>query len=852
MQNFRLYGAGLLAGFALACSEPAIPPLSVDGGGGAGGSGGEGGEGGAGAGDVGVEPPPAGNGIGEACGAEDGCRPGLACDAGTCLAAGTLEQGDRCVLAVECGEGLRCVGRTCLAQQAGAGATGTACESDLDCTGGHRCAVDGFAVQCLPEGETDVGGSCVSSVDCYAGLGCFGERCNPPPPGVPPFLGGPFQTTIECEEAAGGAATAHFDIPGGPDHAGADFFRLPHPNDANLDAQGKPDFSTFPVPGAGLLGFDPVQRYLDAITRDFTGWSSAPTVIFRFSGAIDFESFRTPEGETARTRWVDVTPGDDLNGRALGHGWFSFGRGNSYVCDNWFAVRRGAGLPLTPGHTYAVWLTRTARDAENRAIQRAPHFDAMLGAAAPADARLARAWESYAPLRAHLEAEGTDPDTLLVATVFTVAPVRDLMSEVAAAARALPVPEAGDWVRCDAGVESPCPQAEGERACGAPTDAYEEYHALLTLPVFQEGTAPYLTPDDGGDVRGGEPVRSERVCLSLTVPLGDMPDEGWPITVYAHGTGGGFRTHVKSSVAGTLSAAGVPGRTVPMMVLGIDQVQHGPRRGDSERDPKDLFFNFANPVAARGNPIQGGADQVSLARFAAALDVTAEQSGGRALRTNPAAVVFFGQSQGSLHGSLGLPFAPEIGAVVLSGNGGGLIHALINKRNPVDIARALPHVINDADGEGLLNGGEGRHNHPVLALLQSWTDPADPLNFARMLAFEPPEGVAAKHVFQPYGLGDTFTPNVTIRHFAVSAGLEEVEADRSASPPDDLGFEPQPSPLAGNVRLDGVDLTLVLRQYGPPAGVDGHHVSFEAPVANSDVARFLGMAASGQQPQVGR
>jgi len=43
-------------------------------------------------------------------------------------------------------------------------------------------------------------------------------------------------------------------------------------------------------------------------------------------------------------------------------------------------------------------------------------------------------------------------------------------------------------------------------------------------------------------------------------------------------------------------------------VLGIDQVAHGPRRGSSTASPDDLFFNFTNPAAARGNALQGAAD----------------------------------------------------------------------------------------------------------------------------------------------------------------------------------------------------------------------------------------------------
>lgn len=850
MQQIRVVVSVALV--ALGCSEPAVPPgIQPDSGsGGSGGQGGGGGEGDAG----GMPMLPSAAGIGEACEAPDDCRPGLSCEADGCRPAGTLEQGNPCFIGAECGEGLQCVEGACLPIREDAGAEGTACTSDLDCERGLRCAIQGFSVQCAPEGEADAGAMCGSSGDCRAGLGCFGGQCVPPPPGLPPFLGGPFQTSLDCAEGTEGAPVrAYFDLPGAPGFERGDFFRRPWPNDAAVDADGKPDFEAFPTPGDGLLGFDPVQRYVDAITRDFQGWSASPTTIFRFSGPIDFNTFRTPDGEQQRTRYVDVTPGSDDFGRAAGHGWFYFGGGTGYVCPNWFAVRRGAGLPLKPGHTYAVWLTRGGRDAENRAIERSPHFEALMSDDEPGDAVLRRAWTAYQPLRDFLAG---DPDTraesLLVASVFTVAPVRDRMAEVAAAARAQPVPEAVGWVRCAADGVSPCPQAEGDRACRAPTETYEEYHALVTLPTFQHGTAPYLNPEDGGDVRGGQPAGSEQVCVSVTVPLGEMPEGGWPTTVFAHGSGGSFRTHVQPAVAGALTSAGIPGDTVPMMVVGFDQVQHGTRRGGSDRDPKDLFFNFTNPAAARGNPIQGGADQVSIGRWVAQLDVSAEDSGGRAFRTNPEALVFFGQSQGSLHGSLGVPYAPEYRAVVLSGNGAGLIPALVNKRNPVDIARAVPFVLNDADANGDLKGGDGRHMHPILTLLQHWTDPADPLNFAELMALEPPEGSPARHVFQPYGLGDTFTPNITMRHYAIAARLGQVDPDRSAAPPDELGIELEAPPVAGNFRIGGVDLTLAIRQYGPPEGVDGHHVSFEVPAANSDVARFLGMSATGLIPQVGR
>src|SRR5690606_34419816 len=109
----------------------------------------------------------------------------------------------------------------------------------------------------------------------------------------------------------------------------------------------------------------------------------------------------------------------------------------------------------------------------------------------------------------------------------------------------------------------------------------------------QQGEAPYESA--GGGIQTSGPVRNEDVCLSLTVPKVSMPASGWPLVVFAHGTGGSFRSHVRPEVAGALAAAAIPGGSVPVAVLGIDQVSHGPRRNGSTQSPNNLFFNFMNP-----------------------------------------------------------------------------------------------------------------------------------------------------------------------------------------------------------------------------------------------------------------
>lgn len=791
--------------------------------------------------------PPPGGGVGDACSASEPCRPGLACTNGVCELGHSSEQGASCVVSGECKDGLQCVAGKCA--PAGLGDAGAACTSDMDCKSGLRCVLAGFAAECAPEGKGDFGDACAVAGDCYGGLTCLQSKCVIPPPGVPTF-GAPSWPGVQCDAPSATDVRAYFEVPGATSPKGddGDFFRFPFPSDVRKKS-GKLDLTGFPVPGPGVIGFDPVKLYVDALSNE-SDWGTYATTIFRFSGAVDFNSLKTEVGGKYPVQWVDVTEGTPEFGSSVGL-YFMLGEGKTkYVCDNWLAIRRPQGRPMKPGHKYAVWLTSAAKAKDGISpVQPSPHLQSMLSDVVPSDPALAAAHAVFAPFRAYLKAKVIQPNEVLNATVITAGSVQSSMKALATAALAAPMPTAKSWVKCASGVASPCPQAQAERACGdGSSPDYDEYHALVSLPIFQKGTPPYLTA--GGDVRTDAPERTEEVCMALTVPKGTMPASGWPLVVYAHGTGGSFRSHVRPEVAGALAKAVTPSGTVPFAVLGIDQVQHGPRRGTSTASPNGLFFNFGNPAAARGNPQQGAADQLSVARWAAALNVDAATSGGAAIKVDPARIVFYGHSQGATHGSLGLPFTDGYRAAVLSGNGASLLHALLEKTQPVNIAGALPLALQDADGLGKLPGGD---MHPVLSLLQTWIDPADPLNFARSLAVAPETGKTPKHLFAPYGLGDHYSPPSTLATFAVAAALQQGTADSSAATPDDLGLElpVKALPLTGNVTVGTAKVTLGMRQYGPPSGKDGHFVALDVASARNDLARFLGMAASGAVPQIG-
>jgi hypothetical protein len=200
-----------------------------------------------------------------------------------------------------------------------------------------------------------------------------------------------------------------------------------------------------------------------------------------------------------------------------------------------------------------------------------------------------------------------------------------------------------------------------------------------------------------------------------------------------------------------------------------------------------------------------------------------------------------------------LPFGDDYQAAVFSGNGASLRDALRTKTQPVNIAGALQLVLQDPVMADPTLGPGVTLYHPVLSLLQQWIDPADPVNFANELT-TPLMGHTGKHVFQTFGVEDTYSPPVTMATYAVAAGLTQVTPHSSADPayePEDAG-EALRTPVAVGHAATGVNFTLGVRQYGAPNGSDGHFVVFDVPAANDDVVLFLTGAAGTTPPVIGQ
>jgi hypothetical protein len=780
-----------------------------------------------------------GLGVGAPCNPEHTCRGGLACTNGACAPGHSAADGTPCVISAECKNGDYCgPARTCA--PGGIGTDGGACKSDADCVSGLRCDLVGFSAQCKAEGTGDVGGMCVTSGDCFGGLTCAAKTCTPLSPSPSGFVPPAVSTWQGVNCVDDGAPTkAYFHVPRGS--GDGDFFRLPFPNDVRVKA-GHPDLTGHPSPGAELLGYDVVDRYLRDVEANTDGFSTYPTVTMRFNAPVNFDSLKLANA----VRFVDITPAGA--GNDLGFSWVVTTGRNHYVCANALSVRPPLGTPLKPGGTYAVLVSSAVTDNAAVPVARDADLTALLAASPPSDPALTAAYAAYAPLRTWATAKGVATSSIINAAVFTVGHPTKTPALLPAAVTAAPAPTATGWINCGS-APSPCAQATGDRACGTADPLFDELHALVTLPIFQRGTAPYSAPADGGDfelLANGTPKlqRSEQVCLSLTVPKGTaMPAAGWPVVIYAHGTGGSFRSQVSEGVAARLASVDDgAGGFVHMAVLGIDQVAHGTRRGSATASPNDLFFNFGNPLAARGNPLQGAADQLSLIRFAKALDLLAASSPTNA-RIKFNGISFWGHSQGATEGGIALPYASGVIGAVLSGEGAGLIDALLGKRRPVDIADALPFVLEEPT--------VGAY-HPVLSILQNALDVADPLNHARALALAPTVAGNAKHVFQPYGIGDTFAPPASEAGFAIVAGLGLAAPPGPVTMPDSIGgLVGAPVPASANLTDGARPITAFVREYAA-SSYDAHFVSFRDSVARTDVDHFLADSLNNKVPRIGR
>jgi len=640
-----------------------------------------------------------------------------------------------------------------------------------------------------------------------------------------------------CDSQPAARATVLFQVPRSTDPAGNnDFYRLPFPNDIRK-RDGKISLQGHPRPGVSpLLGFDVVDRYIQAIEDDATGFGTNQAIYLRFSRDPDLATLQ----QAGAIALVDISAGSPEYGHTRSFTWAAGAGSTAYICDRWITMRPSFGQPLRPGTTYAAVVRSIAHDTDGNSFSQDDDFAALLVPQAPADADLAAAWSAYAPLRSYLADASAGfkltAAELAVAVVYTTEAVEQPLAAIQAAINAAPVPTLSALVHCvEAGAVSPCDDGLTGAAHlrGCPTiqnDSFDEYQGTVSLPVFQQGTPPYLQPEDGGgillDASGNVSiVRSEPVCFSLAVPKGTAPAAGWPLVVYSHGTGGSYRSEIELGLAADYAGgAASGGAAVPMATLGYDGILHGTRNGGSTASPDSLVYNFYNPHAARDNNLQAAADLLALPRAFAGLNTAG-------IKLDGGHVALYGHSQGGNATALAAARDAGYGAAVMSGTGGTIMLSLLKKTQPLNLPLLLPFLLGDSPVDD---------NHPVLNLLQMYFERSDPVNFARRLFREPVAGAQRRHVLHVYGTADTYAPNETQRRYAQAAAFQVALplVDEYPTLPE-YGMVTVAPPISANQAFATLaPITAAQAQYQPD-GYDGHFVSTTNASARTAIQKML-------------
>ncbi len=472
------------------------------------------------------------------------------------------------------------------------------------------------------------------------------------------------------------------------DPAGESFYAMPWPSDARLTADGFVDLSDFPAGSATLF-----RDYVKAIQTTVQGYSLMPVF---YLGLQD-----NPMPETAPEPFESLTAGGavqliDLSADGCGERTpveveFNV-EADPYLEANVLMAAPVPGFVLTPNTTYAYVVTRTLgnedgfsvrANAESSSAIAGTHSDAALNA-------------HFAPLRDCLADDALALTDIAAATVFTT---HDPVTEL----RAL-----RDFVANEA--DAPVIDAF-EVSVDHSRAAYDVFFGTYQTPIFQDGTSPYAS--SGGEIffdEQGVPIQQTTEAVPFTVVTPSTSEPPHDLLIWVDGTGADETSWIKSDVTEELLAAG-------FAVASYTAQFHGERASPGS-NAELHSFNVVNPQSFRNTFRQQVADTVYFVRV---MTEARDQMPGLA-EINDARIVYAGQSQGSLIGTMVASVEPRIEAYVLNGVAAYLALTAVERKDPIDFASLVARIAS-------IDPGFDRF-HPLMSLAQTGGDASDPHSFA--------------------------------------------------------------------------------------------------------------------------
>jgi len=603
------------------------------------------------------------------------------------------------------------------------------------------------------------------------------------------------------DEVASTGAQLLFEDPGA---RMTTFWAHPWPSDVRR-LPGRLLLDGFPNPTQS----DTLDGYLDVVGKRTQAFSRNAAIYASFDRALDPSSL--PESPRA-----SVEAGASMflielqSGKRIPIDARFDPRSTVYLPENHLSVLPPFGVSLAPGTTYALIGTTAIKGQDGAPITAPRSLVRALNEACAKDGEpISRA---FAPLRTWLASEPLAAAPKLDVAVATVFTTQDAITEIR---------QIADAVR-----RQPVPPVEMLHVFGEKHDEWE-LAGEIDLPAFQAGSPPYSNVADGGaiDFVDGVVARqgTQRSRISFVIPKSAMPAGGWPVVLFAHGTGGSYDNVFDVEIGTALAKLGIASAS-------YDGIVHGPRN-ETGASVEISFFNLFNIVAGRDNVRQGGADNVFMTQLLrSGLELPGDLVGAAdAVRFDADRVAYLGHSQGGLVGAPFVAMEPNIRAAVFSGTAGVLSITLEERKDPLDFEGLLRTLLSLPTEEVIAD------DHPILTLIQTFIEPADPIAYGPSFVSDPPGG-QGRDILLIEGFLDFASPPRGHEALAAATNAPLVTPHhRQPNASALLGVLPEDAPVTGNRMTPSGPVTVGLIQY--PA--ETHFPIYMDADANGRAMEFL-------------
>jgi hypothetical protein len=537
------------------------------------------------------------------------------------------------------------------------------------------------------------------------------------------------------------------------------FYNLPYPIDLRLDAQGEPDLSAFPIQDI------PLFKQLRNLASDRPGFPTTSAAYFRFNLPVSPQNSDQliPARTSSPILLIDIDPDSPERGKLFPVVATTPRPDLTSVPAFLLSVAPYPGIVLHPDRTYAYVVQKSLKDAFGQLLATPKALKDLSDGRTPDGALGQAARRLYRPLWQTLDRIGVNRNSVAAATVFTTGDVvnelEDLSQQV--------------LDRYDLEIEG----LKLDPVDGASHSNFYELHGTIRFPQFQKGTPPFNRNGSFVFDQQGQLVeqRTEIAPVVITLPKSPMPDAGYPLMVYYHGSDGLSTQVVDRGPITTPGGEPTPGRGPAFEVAkeGIAAVGSALPL-NPERLPSGLpraYLNLQNLSAYRDTFRQGVLEQRLLLEALDNLKIPQSLFAGYGappllsgetsyqLQTEPTVVL--GQSHGAQYANMMAAVEPKIRGVVPTGSPG--FWSLLLSENE------LAPII------GLLLGSLQPLNflYPGLQLLQTAWEAADPIAYAPRIAQNPLPNHPARSVYQPVGQGDSEVPQAIFDAFALATGVQQ-------------------------------------------------------------------------------